>query len=117
ESNEEGKHHNDVHVQFHNGGEPNTFQFNMSVGQQNLVVDLGDVDFAKDPDPSKISINHPDVLTGQAKAVEGHMYLERVRDSRGNNFYVVFQMVAVGKASRYMAFLWRKLPGGKVVKE
>jgi hypothetical protein len=45
------------------------------------------------------------------------VYLERVRDDRGNNFYVLFQIVAVDKESRYMAFLWRKLPGGKIVKE
>ena len=49
-------------------------------------------------------------------AVEGKVYLERVRDTEGNNFYVLFQVIAVDKDSRYMAFLWRKLPGGKVVK-
>ena len=43
------------------------------------------------------------------------MYLERIRDNRGNNFYVLFKIVAVDKDSRYMAFLWRKLLGGKVV--
>jgi hypothetical protein len=117
ESTDSAKHHNEVHLQFHNGGYPNTFQFNTTVGQHNLVVDLGEADFAKDPDPGKISIDQPGVLTGPGAAVEGHVYLERVRDDRGNNFYVLFQIVAVDKDSRYMAFLWRKLPGGKVVKE
>jgi hypothetical protein len=96
---------------------PNTFVFNMTVGQQNLVVDLGKADFDKDPDPSKISIDHPGVVSGQASALEGHVYLERVRDSRGNSFYVLLQVVAVDKDSRYMGFVWRKLPGGNVVKQ
>jgi hypothetical protein len=89
----------------------------MTVGQQNLVVDLGKVDFGKDPDPAKISINHPGVFPSVAKAVQGHVYLEHVRDDQGNDFYVLFQIVAVDKDSRYMGFLWRKLPGGKVVKK
>jgi hypothetical protein len=109
-------HHNQVEVLFHNGGDPLTFMFNMVVGQQNLVVDLGPIDFEKDPKPAKISIDDPRIISGQAKAVAGHVYLERVRDSRGNNFYVVFQVVAVDPGSRYMAFLWRRLPGGKVVR-
>jgi hypothetical protein len=113
----EDKHRNNVQVLFHNGGNPNTFQFNMQVGQQNLVVDLGKAKFGRNPDPAKISIDQAGVLSGAAKAVEGHVYLERVRDDRGNNFYVLFQIVAVDKDSRYMAFLWRKLPGGKIVKQ
>jgi hypothetical protein len=115
ESADEGKHRNNVQILFHNGGDPNTFQFNMTAGQQNLVVDLGKTDFAKNPDPAKVSIDQPGVLSGEGKAVEGHVYLERVRDDRGNNFYVLFEIVAVDPASRYMAFLWRKLPGGKAV--
>jgi len=111
------KHGNDVQILFHNGGDPNTFVFNMTVGQQNLVVDLGKADFEKDPDPSKISIDHHGVVSGQASALEGHVYLERVRDSRGNSFYVLLQVVAVDKDSRYMGFVWRKLPGGTVVKQ
>ncbi len=118
ESTDKAKHGNDVQILFHNGGTPQTFNFNMLGGQDNLVVDLGEVDFTKDPDPTKISIDHPGVMTGGvAKAVEGHVYLERVRNNRGNNFYVLFQVVAVDTDTRYMAFLWRKLPGGKVVKE
>lgn len=116
ETAEAKKHRNDVQVLFHNGGDPKSFDFNMLVGQQNLVVDLGKVDFRKDPDPARISIDHPGVASGGAKAEEGHVYLERVRDDRGNNFYVLFQVVAVDGGSRYMAFLWRRLPGGKVVR-
>jgi hypothetical protein len=117
ESADEGKHRNNVQILFHNGGNPNSFEFNMVVGQQNLVVDLGKADFGKNPDPAKISIDQPGVLSGEGKAVEGHVYLQRVRDDRGNNFYVLFQVVEVDKDSRYMAFLWRKLPGGKVGKQ
>lgn len=108
-------HRNDVQIQFHNGGTPNTFLFNMTGGQENLVVDLGRADFTKDPDPAKISIDHPGLAVMIAKAVEGHVYLERIRDNRGNSFYVLFQIVAVDNDSRYMAFLWRTLPGGKIV--
>ena len=85
-------------------------------GQENLVVDLGKTDFEKDPDPAKISIDDPGVMIMLATAVPGHVYLERIRDNRGNNFYVIFQVVAVDPASRYMAFLWRKLPGGRVAR-
>jgi hypothetical protein len=102
---------------FHNGGNPKTFAFNMVVGQQNLVADLGEAEFGKDPDPAKISIDQPGVFSGEAKAVEGHVYLERVHDDRGNKFYVLLRIVAVDKDSRYMAFVWRKLPAGKVVKQ
>jgi hypothetical protein len=110
---DEKTHRNSVHLLFDNGT-PNTFMVNMTVGQQNLLVDLGQADFTKNPDPAKISIDHPGVVT-VAKAVEGHVYLERIRDQRGNNFYVLLQVVAVDKGGRYMAFLWRMLPGGKIV--
>jgi hypothetical protein len=109
-------HHNQVEILFHNGGEPKTFSINMVGGQQNLVVDLGPADFEKDPRPARISIDDPRVASSGATAVEGHVYLERIRDSRGNNFYVVFQVIAVDPGSRYMAFLWRRLPGGNVVR-
>ena len=116
QSADEKTHRNNVQLLFHNGGHLKTFECNMQVGQQNLVVDLGKVDFEKNPDPAKISIDHPGVGP-DGTAVEGHVYLERVRDSRGNNFYVLLHVVAVDPDSRYMAFLWRKLPGGKLVKE
>lgn len=50
-------------------------------------------------------------------AVEGHVYLLRIRDAKGNRFYVLLKVAAVDIHSRYMAFLWRKLPGGKVIKD
>jgi hypothetical protein len=116
ESNDEKVHGSDVQLQFDNGGNQRTFQWNMTVGQQNLVVDLGKTDFEKDPDPAKISIDDLRVMTTDTTAIPGHVYLERIRDNRGNNFYVVFLVVAVDPASRYMAFFWRKLPGGRVAR-
>jgi hypothetical protein len=110
------KHKNDVQLLFHNGGEPRTFQVNQLVGQQNLVVDLGMADFEQTPDPAMISIDGAGVLSAGGEAVDGRVYLERIRDGRGNNFYVLFRVVAVDPASRYMAFVWRKLPGGKAVR-
>ena len=90
--------------------------FNLFVGQQNLVVDLGDADFSEDPDPRKISIDDGGIMSHWGgKAIEGHAYLERWRDNTGNNFYVLFQVVGLDNRSRFMAFLWRRLPGGKVV--
>jgi hypothetical protein len=65
ESADEANHRNNVQVLFQNGGNPNTFGFNMVVGQQNLVVDLGEADFGKDPEPAKISIDQPGVFSGE----------------------------------------------------
>jgi tetratricopeptide (TPR) repeat protein len=114
---EEGKHYNDVQLLFDNGRRDRTFSLHMVVGQPNRVADLGEADFRKDPDPERV----PKADAGswqaeQCRATEGHVYLEHVADDRGNNFFVVFQVVAVDRDSRYVAFLWRKLPGGKVVK-
>jgi tetratricopeptide (TPR) repeat protein len=111
------KHFNDVQILFDNGSKQNTFNINMTVGQHNLVADLGDVDFTKGPDPRNLDPDGDNFWEPDGcKAVEGHVYLERVRDSFGNKFYVVKKVVAADKESRYMAFLWRRLPGGKVVK-
>jgi hypothetical protein len=108
----------DAHVAFHNGSFPCGFDFNHSSHDSNLVVDLGKADFSKDPDPLKITIDDPAVLSRSVKkAVVGHIYLERIHDDWGNHFYVLFQIVAVDKDSRYMAFVWRRVPGGKIVKE
>jgi hypothetical protein len=110
------QHSGNAQLLFHNGAHPNTLWFNLHVGDQHLVVDLGAVDFEKDPKPAAISIDAPGVCTGHVKVFLGHVYLERVRDDRGNNFYVVFQVVAVDPRSRYVAFLWRRLPGGTLVR-
>lgn len=116
ETSDPQKHGNYVHLLFHNS-RPNTFQFNRLNSDDNLLVHLGTADFAKDPDPRKISIDEPGVLGGDtAEATEGHLYLLRIRDDMAN-FYVLFQIVAVDKNSHYMAFLWRKLPGGKGAKD
>jgi hypothetical protein len=109
------EHGNDVQLLFHNGGKPKTFCINMLNGQTNLVADLGKVDFTKDPDPKKVDLDFWD-HGPMNEAIEGHVYLERVRDERGNWFYVLFKIVAVDKDSKYMAFIWRRLPGGRVVK-
>jgi hypothetical protein len=77
---------------------------------------LGKTDFLIDPEPTKISINDPSVLSCSGKAVVGHVYLERIHDDWGNHFYVLFQVVAL-EDDRYMAFIWRRLPGGKIVKD
>jgi hypothetical protein len=114
ETSDEKAHRNDVQLLFHNGYYK-TFTVNMVVGQQNLVVDLGKVDFEKYPDPRKINIEHPGLAFSNVPAAEGHVYLERVRDDAGNSFYVLFQVISVDPDLRYMAFLWRKLPGGKLV--
>ena len=39
------------HLLFHNGGNPCNFSFNLTLHDQNLLVDLGKSDFAKDPGP------------------------------------------------------------------
>jgi hypothetical protein len=115
ETSDSPKNWNDVQLLFHGRAE-RTMGINPQGGQKNFVVDLGKEDFEKNPDPTQISIDHPGLTGAHVTAAEGHVYLERVRDQRGNNFYVLFEVVAVDGEGRYMAFLWRKLPGGKVVK-
>jgi hypothetical protein len=84
-------------------------------GRSCLIVDLGETDFEKDPDPKKISVTHPGFSPSEAEAKEGHVFLERVRDELGNHFYALFEVILVDPDSRYVAFFWRKLPGGKIV--
>jgi tetratricopeptide (TPR) repeat protein len=111
-------HHNDVQLLFDNSGRHNNmFETNMVVGQENRVADLGDVAFDKDADPGKIAAHGEGSWSSNTcKAVEGHVYLEHVKDRWGNDFFVLFKVVAVEKESKYLAFVWRRLPGGKVVK-
>jgi tetratricopeptide (TPR) repeat protein len=117
ETSDESKHFNNVHILFDNGPGNNTFNINMTTDQRNLVVDLGEIDFTKDPDPKKVDPDSDNFwMPSRCKVVEGHIYLERVRDDSGNKFYVVLKVIAADKDSRYMAFVWRRLPGGKVVK-
>jgi len=117
ETSDQSKHFNDVHILFDNGPGENTFNINMTTAQRNLVVDLGEVDFTKDPDPKKVDPDSDNFwIPDFCKVVEGHVYLERVRDVHGNKFYVVLKVIAADKDSRYMAFIWRRLPGGKVIK-
>jgi hypothetical protein len=109
--------HNGVHFLFDNGSHDNTFEINMTTAQRNLVVDLGPINFTKDPDPRKVDPDGDDFwVPGSCKVAEGHVYLERVRDDAGNKFYVVLKVIAADKQSRFLAFVWRRLPGGKIVK-
>jgi hypothetical protein len=114
ETADEGKHYNDVQLQFDNGGGDRTFQVNMVTNQKNTVVDLGNVDFTTDPDQTKADVEGPDRQPHEA--VQGHVYLEKVEDTNGNRFFVVFKVLAVDEQSRYIAFVWRRLPGGKIVR-
>jgi hypothetical protein len=117
ETNEEGKHRNDVQLLFDNGTHQNTFEVNMVVGQEDRVTDLGNVEFEIEADPNqKVEKGKNRWLSGNCKAVEGHVYLEKIEDDQGNQFSVVFKIVALDKDGQYMAFVWRRLPGGKVVK-
>jgi hypothetical protein len=86
-------------------------QVRCRVGQQKLLLDLGGTDFEKNTDLSKITIDQA-VTTAETKAIEGHVYLERVRDG-ANDYCVLFQIVAIDSEGRYMAYIWRELPGGK----
>ena len=52
-------------------------------------------------------------------AISGLCYAPRtsIREDGGTDFDVLFQVVAVGADNDFMAFLWRRLPGGKVVRD
>jgi hypothetical protein len=114
ETSDPNKHYNDVQLLFDNGQGRQAFQINMVTNQKNTLTDLGVVDFAGDPN---IEIRDSDIVDRtEHKAVEGHVYLEKVEDTRGNQFSVLFKVIAVDKESRYVAFIWRRLPGGKVVR-
>lgn len=118
EAGDEGKHRNDVQLLFDNGLRDKSFDINMLVGQENRVADLGAADFDKSPDPAKIGADKKTRWqSDRIKAIEGHVYLENVKDDRGNNFFVLFRIVAVDPDSRYVAFVWRRLPGGMSAKE
>jgi hypothetical protein len=110
-------HRNQVHLLFHNGAQALSMDCNMVVGQQNLLVHLGEADFSKNPDMSKITVEQSRIHVGSTPMYENHVYLERIYDDRGNKFFVMIQIVALDKESRYIAFLWRKLPNGIVVKQ
>lgn len=115
---EENKHRNDVQLLFDNGPGEKTFQVNMVVGQKNLIRDLGSIDFAKEPDPNQFAAKEEKSWQKDScKAIEGHTYLEKVEDDRENKFFVVFQILAVDNDSNFLAFVWRRLPGGKITKD
>jgi RNA polymerase sigma factor (sigma-70 family) len=116
ETADEQKHYNDAQLLFDNSSGSRTFQINIVTNQRNTVVDLGSVDFQADPPLTRAApfdrrqlLEHP--------AVKGHVYLEKVEDTNGNRFFVLFKIVAIEEDNRYMAFLWRRLPGGKIVRQ
>jgi hypothetical protein len=102
------------HLLFDNGS-PKVLTLNTLNGHQNFAVDLGTADFEQELEPGRISIDGRRVFAADVPTVEGHVYLERVHDSRGNDFFALFQIIHVDPQGRYVAFLWRKLPGGSVV--
>jgi RNA polymerase sigma factor (sigma-70 family) len=114
ETADQEKHFNDVQLQFDNGGGDCTFGVNMVTNQTNAVIDLGNVDFNTDPESTKADFKEQ--VRDRHKAENGHVYLEKVEDTNGNRFFVLFKIVAIDEQSRYMAFIWRRLPGGKVVR-
>jgi tetratricopeptide (TPR) repeat protein len=120
ESSDEDKHGNNVQLLYYDaphGVLKPEFHIRMLNGQQNQIIDLGRADFEKDPDPKKITLGEgANWKTETIDAVAGHVYLERVRDRFGNDFYVVFQVVDIDPQGLWVAIVWRKLPGGKVVK-
>jgi hypothetical protein len=111
---DERKHYNDVQLHFDNGRGDRTFQVNMVTNQKNTVVDLGNVDFTIDPDQTKADFERPD--REPHEAVQGYVYLEKVEDTNGNRFFVLFKVLAVDEQSRYIALAWCRLPGGKIVR-
>jgi hypothetical protein len=114
---QEDKHRNDVQLLFDNGGiKKGMFQINMVVGQKNAVAELKGRDFNQDLDPEKLAADSGTRwLTYECQARPGQVYLERVEDNTGTRFFVLFQVLAVDEDSRYVAFVWRRLPGGKIV--
>jgi tetratricopeptide (TPR) repeat protein len=114
ESTDANKHLNDVQLLFDDSHRAQMFGLKMVVGQANRVAELGLVAFEKNPDPA--TIGKKQWQADECKAVDGHVYLENVKDDRGNDFFVVFKVIAVDKESRYVSFVWRRLPGGSVVK-
>lgn len=113
ETSDPDKHYNDVQLLFDNGGVPKRFTLNMVGNQENRAADLGKVDFDKDPDPRDKQLRWSNE---EVEAKERHVYLYHAKDEHGNDFFVLFQVVAVDGDSRFTAFVWRRLPGGKVVK-
>jgi hypothetical protein len=118
ETMQEAKHYNDVQILFDNGRRDSNFYVRMVVGQMNRVVDLGTMDFEKNPDITMIGLKGKNQWSSdECKAVEGHLYLLNVKDDQGNDFFVLFKAIAVEKDSKYFAFVWRRLPGGTIVKK
>ena len=109
---DEEKHRNDVQLLFGNASGRQTFEVCMVTGQRNMVADLGKVNFLVDPDSASAKYLKPSPYG--YPALLNHVYMEKIEDSRGNDFSVLFQIVAVDEQSRFMALIWRRLPGRRV---
>jgi hypothetical protein len=108
------RHNNDVQLLFDNGQGERTFQVNCTTAQDNRIVNLGHIDFEADIDLEKTLAKVK--FKDREIAVKGDVYLERVDDTEGNHFHVLLKVVALDEESRYVAFVWRRLPGGTVVR-
>jgi len=109
---DENIHKNAVQIMFDNGDEGRAFNINMHGGSWNLIADLGAADFTKDPDLAHVNYMEFDTFGMlPIPACEGHVYLEHIRDHAKGDLHVLFQIVAMDPEGRYMAFLWRELPG------
>src|SRR5216683_532458 len=76
---DEVKHKVDIQLLFDNGRGDNTFEIISCVDDQNLIADLGEVDFTKDPDVKKISLEGYGLNSWDPKnkkVLDGHVYVE-----------------------------------------
>jgi hypothetical protein len=106
----------EVQLCFDNG-RPKTVDVRGGLRDRFFIVDLGKADFTKGPDLKQITIEDKRVQSHWAEMTAKHVYLERINDGCGNDFFVLFEVITLDADSRYLAFIWRKLPGGTTAKE
>lgn len=104
-------HKGDVHFAYHASGEAKSIDVNVGPGTNNLIADLGTIDYNQNVDPRSIDVTRPDGWLLTAKAQEGHVYLIRVFDERGSRFFVQLMIFHVDPNGDYIAFVYRVLPG------
>ncbi len=107
---DESVHKGNVHLVYHHLANPMSLEVNANNGSNNLIADLGaSWDFAKDCDVSSIRIDGDLTWLLSAKAVQGHTYVIRIRDSMDNRLFVLLKVVYVDPRGEYVAFAWRKM--------
>jgi len=104
-------HQGEVHFAYHASGEAKSLDINFGPGTNNLIADLGRIDFNQNVDPRSIDVTRADGWMLRAKAQEGHVYLIRVFDERGSRFFVQLKIFHVEPNGDYIAFVYRVLPG------